>query len=386
MKLLMFASKPIPRRTREMIPILLTVCFLSSLVFRGLDGWSYSSTPLQLSAFGLVLLPPLRQHLAWRWLALFSLFFFAWIAWRDISNEAGYRQIQSGLKGLLYCLALLGAATLLDLRQWIQTLRLTILITLTGILFYIGQNELMRAALTPMSVVTYGLQTPLNRNELGLFLGLICTWSTALTLFQPRHSRWLFAPVSLLAWGLLIVNGGAGAFVGATAASCLMLWLLHHRLRLPLMLLLGLLIMTIYVLKPELFSRSTFWNLRDTIYLETWPHILQHAWLGAGSSYFQQVVSPTLSTGEMPKVHNIYLEFWLAYGLIGAIWLGLLIFYLGRQTSNLLTAPGRVIISGTVAFYLIYGLVDFTPLNPLFFSGVVGMGAMLGVIRRQWHP
>lgn len=368
----------------EALPVLLTACFLSSLIFRGLTGWDYPSAPVQFGALGLVLLSPLRKHLAWQWLALFSFLFFAWVAWRDLSSGAGHRQLTYGLKGLLYCLALLGAASMLNLRQWLQTLSLVIVITLTGVLFYIGQHELMLALHSPLEVASRGIQTPLNRNILAMFLGLLCIWSTSLFLLQPLLRPWLTLPLALLLWGLLLVNAGVGSLVGAMAASLLVLWLTHRRWVFPLLALLGALIITAYAITPEQFNFHRIMNARDVIYLETWPHIINHAWLGAGSEYFQRAISPTLSVGEQPFVHNIYLDFWLAYGLIGAVWLGLLMLCLSRQVNDLLTASGRIIFGGTAAFFLTYGLVDHRPMNPLVFMGLAGMGVVLDSMRRHW--
>lgn len=313
---------------------------------------------------------------------MFSLLFFSWVAWRDLSGGAGHRSLAQGIKGLLYCLALLGAASLLDLRQWIQTLTLVIVISLTGMLFYIGQSELILALNSPLDITSNGFKTPLNRNILGLYLGLTCTWATCLVLLQPRERPWLSLPIALLLWGLLLVNGGLGALISTAAASMLMLWFTHRRWVPPLLALFGVLIMQAYVMKPELFNFHTIMNYRDIIYIETWPHIINYAWFGAGGGYFQQVISPTVN--KLLHVHNIYLDFWLAYGLIGAAWLGLLMLCLSHLTGGLLTQPGRVIFSGTAAFLLTYGLVDLQPLNPLVFIGFAGMGVMLGSIRRQW--
>jgi hypothetical protein len=382
---------PLTQLLRRDAAALLTALFIAGLILRGLAGWSYPSALLQLSAFGLIWISPLRGQIRWRLLLAWSVPFFAWAAWRDIAGGDKLSSVEGAFKGLVYALALIGAASMLDRRQWLMAISTGVLAGLLGVLAYIGTAELQVALAAaagqgdpsePMRM-NRGFDTRMNRNKLAVFLGMMATWSALLLCLRPRRWQWLLALLVPATWFLLLSNFGVGSIVGSCAAVAVMILLVRPRWVLPLASLVLLVIAGMHLQYPEHVNVKSLMNMRDVIYAETWPHVVRFAWEGAGSAYFKDVVSPTLSTGPKPFIHNIYLEFWLAYGLIGAALLGLMVIQLARQTAPLLTSvEARLVIGSTSAFFLVYGLVDMKPMNPYFFIGIACMGLLIGTIAK----
>lgn len=366
---------------------LLTALFLSGLILRGMAGWSYPSTLLQLSALTLIWISPLRSHIQWGTLLAWSLPFFAWAAWRDTAGGGQLSNEEGALKGMLYALALIASASMLDKRQWKIALTISTITGLITILVYIGSDELKRA-LNILGTNTasslrdnLSFESRMNRNKLAIFLGLIVIWSTMLASLQLRGKQWVLLVLIPATWILLLFNSGVGSIVGCCAAATFMTLMVKPRWALPLIVALLGAVGVAYVNFPEYVNYKNLMNLRDVIYAETWPHITQFMWEGAGSTYFKQTVSPTLSTGPMPFIHNIYLELWLAYGLVGVALLGALITNVARQTIPLLhTGEAKLMVGSTSVFFLVYGLVDMKPMNQYFFIGIACMGIMISSV------
>lgn len=347
-------------------------------------GWSYPSVLLQLSAFGLIWISPLRPQIQWKRLLVWSLPFFAWAAWRDTAGGDKLSSVEGALKGMLYALALIASASMLDRRQWKIALTISIVTGLLAILVYIGNDELKRAVRIGFGDdgsgglrMNRGFETRMNRNKLAIFIGMIAIWSALLVTLRLRGTQSLLLFLIPMTWVLLLSNFGIGSIVGSFSAVALMILVVRPRWVLPLTGLALIAITSAHLQYPEHVNVKSLMNLRDVIYAETWPHIMKFAWEGAGSAYFKEIVSPTLSTGPKPFIHNIYLEFWLAYGLIGMVLLGLLVMNLTRQTALLLTTvEAQLVIGSTSAFFLVYGLVDMKPMNPYFFIGIACMGLL----------
>lgn len=386
----MNVDHPLSTALRRDASALLTALFLSGLVLRGMAGWSYPSVLLQLSAFGLIWISPLRLQFHWKSLVLWSLPFFVWAAWRDTAGGDKLSSVEGALKGMLYALALIASASMLDKRQWKIALTISTVTGLIAILVYIGNDELRRAIRIGFGGdgsgglrMNRGFETRMNRNKLAIFIGLIAIWSVLLVPLQLRGKQWALLALIPMTWILLLSNFGIGSIVGCCAAIAFMILMAKPRWTLPLAAMLLGIIGIAYANFPEHVNYKSLMNLRDVIYAETWPHIMKFVWEGAGSAYFKEVVSPTLSTGPKPFIHNIYLEFWLAYGLIGAVLLGLLVINVTRQTVPLLhSIEARLVVGSTAAFFLIYGLVDMKPMNPYFFIGIACMGLMTHSVAR----
>lgn len=386
---LSLTQHPLSTVLRRDAAALLTALFLSGLILRGMAGWSYPSVLLQLSAFGLIWISPLRLQVHWKRLLVWSLPFFAWAAWRDTEGGDKLSSVEGALKGMLYALALIASASMLDKRQWKIALALSTAIGLAAILVYIGSDELKRAILIGFGSDSGGLRmdsgfaTRMNRNKLAIFIGMIAIWSALLVPLQLRGKQWALLILLPVTWILLLSNFGIGSIVGCCAAIAFMILMVKPRWTPPLAATLLGGIGIAYVSFPEHVNYKSLMHLRDVIYAETWPHIMKFMWEGAGSAYFKEIVSPTLSTGPKPFIHNIYLEFWLAYGLIGMALLGALITNVTRQTAPLLnTIEAQLVIGSTAAFFLTYGLVDMKPMNPYFFIGIACMGLMIHSIIR----
>lgn len=376
---------PISNALRRDAAALLTALFLTGLVLRGMAGWSYPSALLQLSAFGLIWISPLRLQVQWKELLVWSLPFFAWATWRDTAGGDDFSNVEGALKGMLYALALIASASMMDKRQWKIALAIGTVTGLIAILVYIGSDELRRAVRIGFGGdgsgglrMNRGFETRMNRNKLAIFIGLIAIWSALLIPLQLRGKQLALLVLIPMTWILLLSNFGIGSIVGCCAAIAFMILIARPRWTLPLAAVLAGIVGIAYLNFPEYVNYKSLMNLRDVIYAETWPHIMKFVWEGAGSAYFKEVVSPTLSTGPKPFIHNIYLELWLAYGLIGMALLGVLIANVTKQTIPLLQTPeARLVIGSTSAFFLIYGLVDMKPMNPYFFIGIACMGLLI---------
>lgn len=381
---------PISNALRRDAAALLTALFLTGLVLRGMAGWSYPSALLQLSAFGLIWMSPLRIQVQWKELLVWSLPFFAWATWRDTAGGDDFSNVEGASKGMLYALALIASASMLDKRQWKIALAISTITGLIAILVYIGSDELRRAVRIGFGGddsgglrMNRGFETRMNRNKLAIFIGLIAIWSVLLVPLQLRGKQLALLVLIPMTWILLLSNFGIGSIVACCAAVAFMILIAKPRWMLPLAGVLAGIIGVAYLNYPEYVNYKSLMNLRDVIYAETWPHIMTFMWEGAGSAYFKDVVSPTLSTGPKPFIHNIYLEFWLAYGLIGMVLLGALIANVAKQTLPLLqSTEARLVIGSTSAFFLVYGLVDMKPMNPYFFIGIACMGLLIGSIAK----
>lgn len=375
----MLASKAKSQPIRDNLILVLATCFLAGFLMDDLSGIQVPGHLVRASAVLLICLSPLWRQLNWRQCGLAASPLLAWILWLDLAS-VGWDSAERALKGLFYFLAMAAVSSLLTWQQMLHSLRLTTALCLAMILIHIGPVELQRALTSPAEVSETGFRTSAYYTLLGIRLGLVAVLSTLPLLLDGRRLTWLQIPMTLLAWALLVVNGGTGSLIAAGAAVGMMLWLIHPRWIPWLLLVVAMLLIGIYLRSPERLDYVRLMSGRDHIYAESWPYLIDHAWTGAGISYFSNHVAPLVFGSGPGKYHEIYLEFWLAYGIVGMALLGVLIGFLTRQISGLLSFHGHVLCCGVFTFFLIHGLVDLHPLWKAVFASLLGMGIVLSTI------
>lgn len=378
----------------DLVNRLLVVCFLGALVLRGLNGWDIPSVWLQLSALLLILRAPVRQVLRASHL-LGLLLLLSWLCWRDWSLGYEATAFKDGLKAAL-CLAGLLAVASLSSRQVIwPALGLLVPVCTIALLVYVGADELKRAWHDPLGVAgSNGLSTPSYRNKLSVALSLTCIWALCLSFSKVIWHRCMACFALVILTALLMVNGGIGTVIGVVAAAATMLFLLSAHLLLVMCLVGGIVTMcgifALWLLRPEFLDVHMLLSGRDWILAGTWPHLLEHRWLGAGQGYFAKTVTPalimpaTITTGPIMHPHSLYVSFLLAYGMFGVLLLAGYAWHVGCM--DLRASPaGKALVCGVVVFYLVYGLVDLRPLSPLPFAALLAAGYLLRSLVTRWR-
>lgn len=370
--------------------IFLVACFLGSLVLRGLNGWDIPPAWSQLSALLLILQSPLRQALRWQHIAAL-LGVLAWLAWRDWSLGYGPSVASDGFKGAFYLAGLMAVAMMPVRRVLWPALSLVVPVCGVALLCYVGEAELLRALQHPLDVAgSNGLRTPSYRNKLSVAISLAGLWAFCLLLSEVIWQRLLALLVLVVMWALLLVNGGVGTVIASMAAMALILFFQHPRwlIRISLMALVAGVgsLWLLWQIRPDFFDLHMLLSGRDWIMAATWPHVREHALLGAGSGYFAAVVAPTvvmpvsITTAAIMHPHSMYVAFCLAYGLTGLVLLFGLAAYLACRLRLAMEPGGRALAAGIVVFYLVYGIVDLRPLSPMPFAALLGSGMLLRAV------
>ena len=213
----------------------------------------------------------------------------------------------------------------------------------------------------------------LSPNHLAMYLAPILILSFGLWGFIKN--KWQRIVLFIIYFSILIaiyLTYSYGAWLGLIGAGVFMLivkYLSTRRLIVFILLLIFLIFFQLQTPKAQNlfnFSRSSL-ESRLMIWRAAMEIIKDHSLIGIGPGVFQKYYleyqpkfEPYLEWAS-PQPHNIFLAFWLQTGLIGLIgFIWLLIQFFKISFRQLLVTRYSLLITGSMIYILIHGLVDTT--------------------------
>ena len=366
-----FASLP-----ENLLPALLAVYFLVFLLLDRLSGWHVSSMH-PLLAGGILAWLSFRQRP--RAATLFFAVLLVAIAWmwmRDVPAGAGWKAGERLAKAALLLLGLL-ACSRLPLPAWKASVGAAVVGGLLLMLAYLGAGQIRQALTDPFAFAVTGFVTEMNRNALAVPLGLLGCWAVAAALLLRPVGAWML-PMALLIL-LMLANGSRNAIASLLLAGMVMLALHSPRQLLAIAGAVIVAALAVYLIWPDFWVHGTFLSNRDVIWAEVLRHLPEHFWAGASSTYFSRMVAPELPY-QFAFAHNVYLDYLLAYGLVGTV----LLLASGGMLSRLLAdgqalplAPQSIWLCGTGVYLLGFAFFDREHLDPLMLLGLLMIPTLL---------
>ncbi|MDX8392350.1 MAG: O-antigen ligase family protein [Mariprofundaceae bacterium] len=354
--------------------------------------------------------PTTAQPMAWAFLSLLLIPIVLQLLGGDLRNP--WRAFEMALyitsAWLIYRMAGAGASSMLGSRQWCLLLGLVGNISvLYAVLqqFHLPLFEGFEIfpiwQLSPTAFA--GIQV--QQNLQGLFLALICMplWARALT--ESKSFPWWLASI-LPAAGLLATSGRGSALVLFIGAA-LIIWMSSKRLlalrNIALTLLIAAAISQYWHMFPNLTGQeATLTDRLASVGVQTrffiWDmclHLyLQHPWLGIGAgnlmSYGTEAIPPLLAIhpeygaaassmiGGHASAHNLLLQFFLEWGVVGGFALTAFIFLLGirgwrlMSQNNVNLCDGRIQAGIGIALMLLHGMFSVSMMQG-FFMAMLGL-------------
>lgn len=366
----------------------LATFFLLFLLLDRLGGaWETSAVYALSSALALAALL-IREP--WRDCKPF-LFAFAltmgWMLFRDVSTGSNWAAGERMLKSVIFLLGML-ACTRMELPSLLRSLRLAVLAGAACFISYIGIDQIVNAWASPLEfAMRGGFATDINRNAFALPLALLTIWSIAICVMDTLRVSTCLLTLFLLS--LLVVNGGRGSMAALAAATLIMTWIVAPRRALQLaafFICTGLLTLLIW---PEYLGRGEagLMSFRDVIWSGVIGHLPEQGWIGAGRGYFRAVISPELTPyfpdGYLvPHAHNIYLDWLLAYGVVGFV----LLLFAGTLLARRLMGPhgkNRWLL-GSAGILVVSGIFSHEPHDPMMIMGLLMIPSLILSLRHAW--
>lgn len=376
---------PFVQKMRPEWPAVLAVYFILSLLLDRLNGWNFGSFHALTAGFILawMMLREQPKSIFWFLLLLFST--VAWMCFRDVSTGAGWKASERSIKAAILLLGML-ACCRLSSAHWKKTLTAIVPASLLIMIAFIGFEQTLQAVATPFSLASAGgLATPMNRNGLALPLGLVCCWAIAASI--QLRPRWVWGALAGSLFVLMLANGSRNALLSLLCAMLVMLLLQSPRKVAIACLSLLLSAAVLSQLFPEYWTRSTgVLSYRDILWAAVFRHLPEHIWFGAGSTYFREVIALELSEKHI-IAHNAYLDFLLAYGVTGMLFMLSTGIALARWAQPMLNSGANIWLYGSFGFLSIFGLFDRGHLDTLMLATMLMapllVTTIIGVIARS---
>ncbi len=243
-----------------------------------------------------------------------------------------------------------------------------------------GASVLFIGAIALLQWITgYGVPSPWNvggidvrmtsiydyPNAVGLFCAPIVALSLA-WLLHERSARWFHAMVVLIGCLAIGLSQSDGAVLAVLVASGFTLLFTKYRYW---VIGLGVASMCVALLVPltrsKLLLQDTSGEVRQALWQGTVNLLRDRPLLGAGLANFPDVYAEYKLDRHVELLlypHNLLLDFWVEFGLLGALWIVLvLVHFFMRGIHSLRTGEHRahsiVILTGMTAL-VAYGLVD----------------------------
>ncbi|HEV2386499.1 MAG TPA: O-antigen ligase family protein [Candidatus Acidoferrales bacterium] len=242
-----------------------------------------------------------------------------------------------------------------------------------------------------------------NRDDFAGFVELVAPLGLALLFFRAcrrEHVALLFL-FTIVPLGAAILSASRGGIIGLVLEFVLVLFLSRVRrmgkrqvlIATALTLVAGAFVVWLGVSEAiqrfeQLTPEESSYNLRLSLYRDTWRIFVHHPWFGTGLGTLRTVY-PRYATFYLPGVivnhaHNDYLELLAEMGVVGGLcglaFIGLLVRQGLRNLQAAETPLGRAIVAGSLVAcmgLLLHSLVDFNlhiPANALIFVLLACLG------------
>lgn len=365
-------------RCAELGGIALVVFFLVSLLLDRFSGWHVSSSYPLAAGAGLV-------ALSWRdrphELGRFFLCLLALIAWmllRDVATGGDWRAGERTLKAGLLALGLIAGGRM-DYPAWSVALRWAACLGVACTVAYIGPRQVAAGLVAPLAMAVTGFSSEMNRNALAVPLGLLACWVVlACRSMRSGWPGWLWSGLVVLVLMLMLANGSRNAILSLALAVSFSFFLFAPRRAVLVAFICAGALLLMLCLWPSFWIHGDWLGSRGMVWEAVSRHLGAHVLVGAGSSYFARAVAPQLAQ-KYAFAHNVYLDFLLAYGVLGS----LLMVAAGNALRSLLPVgdgdvrPAWLLAGG--AYLALFGLFDREHLDPLM---LVGMLMLPGIVAR----
>lgn len=373
-------------KSGAVLTVLLGALFLVTLVLDRFSGWLVSFT-WTFAAGSLLAATTLRgqsRDISRFFLCLLLL--IAWMMLRDVSGGSDWRAGERTLKATLLIFGLLACARL-PLVHWERVVGIAVVVGSACLLAYVGPVQLAAALQAPLLMAVDGFVSEMNRNALAIPLGLVSVWGVAALILIPPRQAWI--PFASLLVFLSFANGSRNGLGGLVFAALLVVVFHRPRWSVP-----GLFVLLCAGFAAHL-AWPSFWlhgggllGVRAEIWSAVLRRVPDHLWLGAGSASFARDFVP-----ELPQAfafaHNVYLDFLLAYGLVGcllALLAGTALLPLLPRRSN---DPRSVWLIASAGFLALFAMFDREHRDPLMLAGVLLLPglltALVGVLGGWWR-
>lgn len=197
-------------------------------------------------------------------------------------------------------------------------------------------------------------------NAVGLFLAPILAMCIAWVMHERSHRK-LFIQLTLLGCGMLLLSHTQGAVIAVIVAG--VFTLLYTRWRLVTLAIAGAALVLALLWQPTrdvLLFQDTSGQVRLALWQGT-ANVLEHEpWLGAGLAGFPSWYAQyklDQHTELLLYPHNLFLDFWVEFGLLGLLWLVMMLGSFFVRLARNHQPHSIVLLAGMVAI-LVYGLVD----------------------------
>ena len=363
--------------SRQTVTVVLATWFLVTLLLDRFSGWHVSSAhPLIAGSLLAFLTWPDRPREAGRF-SLCLIVLIAWMLFRDVSTGGNWRAGERMLKACVLVVGLI-ACSRMDFLIWGKVLRCATGIGIASVIAYLGLEQLVTALGSPLAMAAEGFVSEMNRNALAVPLGLLACW--VLLAVRPVWPVWAWGPLAVFIVVLMIANGSRNAMLSMIVATLLALFLLSPR---KVAVSGGAAVAGALLL---LWMQPSFWihgdsvlNTRDIAWEAVLRHVGPHAWTGTGSTYFLRVIAPELPE-SFAFAHNVYLDFLLAYGGVGAA----LLIATGVALRSLLPRGSvdarSVWLYASGSYLMLFGVFDREHLDPLMLVGMLMLPGIVMVV------
>ncbi|HEX5362558.1 MAG TPA: O-antigen ligase family protein [Fluviicoccus sp.] len=310
--------------------------------------------------------PDLMRFLPWIASALVGLVLWSAFAFRPV---AAFHDAWTALRGILLLFPALYVSRMSrdSLLQVAAALALLLLIGVVGLLGVSVFNHPPGAAWLDGND---GLDWYVNRNRLGVGLGMLFILVYALVLDLPRcGGRRLLGLGLLVILAAVVLNHSRGSLMGVLAAGAVMTAVMLPRLAAIGLILtlavLGVLSQNPASLESLVLHSGSFLNGRAEIWQAVWERVQQAPWTGYGLRAMPDdaVLQAAHPGFRFQHTHSLYLDILYASGIIGAVfwvvWYTTLAFRLTSAPSRGLPLL-KVWGAGMLVYMLVHGLVDYS--------------------------
>lgn len=197
-------------------------------------------------------------------------------------------------------------------------------------------------------------------NAVGLLLAPCVIWLLAAYIHRLERSWWILIASSLGVIAILLSRSD-----GAVAAVVAALVLASCYTRRRWFVVTGVICVIIGALllpatRQILLFQDTSGQVRLALWQGTLNLLSHHPWLGAGLGGFPTLYAQYKLDRHVELLlypHNIFLDFWVEFGILGLVWLIIILIHFFRRLSKHAT-PSAIVLMSIMFGIIVYGLVD----------------------------